>query len=109
MNQAILKNTLAAATPRFFIRADGAVNENEYADWTRPFVHTNGNLGADSIAPIRVPALDSVYVAVLQNKIAEMKETAGNRDGLRCDGGHGHRRLAGGGGQAVPEHDRRRV
>ena len=44
MNQAILKNTLAAATPRFFIRSDGAVNENEYADWTRPFVHTNGNL-----------------------------------------------------------------
>ena len=80
MNQAILKNTLAAATPRFFIRSDGAVNENEYADWTRPFVHTNGNLGADSIAPIRVPSLDSVYVAVLQNKIAEMKETAGNRD-----------------------------
>ena len=80
MNQAVLKNTLAAATPRFFIRADGAVNENEYADWTRPFVHTNGNLGADSIAPIRVPALDSVYVAVLQNKIAELKETAGNRD-----------------------------
>ena len=80
MNQAILKNTLASATPRFFVRADGAVNENEYADWTRPFVHTNGNLGADSIAPIRVPTLDSVYVAVLQNKIAEMKETAGNRD-----------------------------
>ncbi len=80
INQAILKNTLASATPRFFIRSDGAVNENEYADWTRPFVHTNGNLGADSIAPIRVPALDSVYVAVLQNKIAEMKETAGNRD-----------------------------
>ena len=80
MNQAILKNTLASATPRFFIRSDGAVNENEYADWTRPFVHTNGNLGADSIAPIRVPMLDSVYVAVLQNKIAEMKETAGNRD-----------------------------
>ena len=80
MNQAILKNTLASATPRFFIRSDGAVNENEYADWTRPFVHTNGNLGADSIAPIHVPALDSVYVAVLQNKIAEMKETAGNRD-----------------------------
>lgn len=80
MNQAILKNTLAAATPRFFIRSDGAVNENEYADWTRPFVHTNGNLGADSIAPIHTAGLDSVYVAILQSKIAEMKETAGNRD-----------------------------
>ena len=80
MNQAILKNTLANATPRFFIRSDGAVNEEEYADWTRPFVHTNGNLGSDSIAPIRAGSLDSVYVAILNNKIGEMKETAGNRD-----------------------------
>ena len=80
MNQAILKNTLANATPRFFIRSDGAVNENEYADWTRPFVHTNGNLGSDSIAPIRAGSLDSGYVAILNNKIAEMKETTGNRD-----------------------------
>ena len=80
LNQAILKNTLAAATPRFFIRSDGAVNENEYADWTRPFVHTNGNLGADSIAPIHTAGLSGVYVSVLNNKIEEMKETAGNRD-----------------------------
>ena len=80
MTQAILKNTLDNATPRFFIRSDGAVNENEYADWTRPFVHTNGNLGSDSIAPIRAGSLDSVYVAILNNKIGEMKETAGNRD-----------------------------
>ena len=75
-----LMNTLASATPRFFVRSDGAVNENEYADWTRPFVHTNGNLGSDSIAPIQTAGLDSVYVAILQSKIAEMKETAGNRD-----------------------------
>ena len=80
MNQAILKNTLAAATPRFFIRSDGAINESEYADWTQPFVHTNGNLGADSIAPIHTAGLDGVYVAFLQSKISEMKETAGNRD-----------------------------
>ena len=45
-----------------------------------PFVHTNGNLGSDSIAPIQTAGLDSVYVAILQSKIAEMKETAGNRD-----------------------------
>ena len=56
------------------------ISESEYADWTRPFVHTNGNLGADSIAPIHTAGLDSVYVAVLDQKIAEMKETAGNRD-----------------------------
>ena len=80
LNQAILKNALAGATPRFFIRSDGAVNEAEYADWTQPFVHTNGNLGADSIAPIHSANLDGVYVSYLHSKIAEMKETAGNRD-----------------------------
>jgi hypothetical protein len=80
MNQAVLKNTLAAATPRFFIRSDGAVNEAEYADWTAPFVHTNGNLGTDSIAPILSAPLSGIYMTVLNSKIAEMKETAGNRD-----------------------------
>ena len=114
MNQAILKNTLASATPRFFVRSDGAVNENEYADWTRPFVHTNGNLGSDSIAPIQTAGLDSVYVAILQSKIAEMKETAGNRDvanGGTAGGGPPPPppAAAGGGGQAVTEHDRRRI
>ena len=42
--------------------------------------HTNGNLGADSIAPIHTPGLGAVYVAMLNHKIAEMKETTGNRD-----------------------------
>ena len=98
MNQAILKNTLAAATPRFFIRSDGAVNENEYADWTRPFVHTNGNLGADSIAPIHTAGLDSVYVAIHAEQDRRDEGDGGQpgcgqrRNGLRRDGGHGHRR-----------------
>ena len=78
MNQAILKNALAATTPRFFIRSDG---DGERGGVRRldagPLSTPTGNLGADSIAPIRVPTLDSVYVAILQNKVAEMKETAG--------------------------------
>ena len=36
MNNAILKNTLAAATPRWFVRNDGAINEEEYLDLTKP-------------------------------------------------------------------------
>ena len=68
LNSVILKSALMSARPRFFIRSDGAVNESEYADWTQPFVHTNGNLGADSIAPIHAASLDGTYVALLQNK-----------------------------------------
>lgn len=80
MNNAILKNTLAAAAPRWFIRNDGAINEEEYLDYTKPFIHTNANLGQDSILPVSVNGLGEIYVAVLDRKIEEMKETSGNRD-----------------------------
>ena len=80
MNNAILKNTLAAATPRWFIRNDGAINEEEYLDWTAPFVHTNASLGQDAILPVTVSGLNDVYVACLNNKITELKEVSGNRD-----------------------------
>ncbi len=80
MNQAIVKNTLAAATPRFFIRGDGAVNEAEFADWTKPFVHTDGNLGQDSILPIQSLQLNGNYLSVLQQKQQELRETSGNTE-----------------------------
>ena len=80
MNQAVLKNTLAAATPRFFIRDDGAVNEAEFADWSRPFVHTNGNLGQDSILPISSTPLSGAHLSYLQMKVQELRDTSGNTE-----------------------------
>ena len=79
-NQAILQNMLANAKPRYFIRADGSVNEEEYADLTKDFVHVDGNLGADSVAPIQGKPLSNAYITVITNKIEELKETTGNRD-----------------------------
>jgi hypothetical protein len=79
-NQAIMMNMLANAKPRHFIRSDGEVNEAEYADMTKDFVHVGGNLGQDSILPIQGKPLDSIYVQVIANKVDELKETTGNRD-----------------------------
>lgn len=80
-NQSILQNMLVNTKPRFFIRTDGAVNEAEYADLTRDFVHVDGNLGQDSIAPIAASRpLGGVYVNILNNKVDELKEVTGNRD-----------------------------
>ena len=79
-NQAIMQNLLANAKPRFFIRNAGEVSEEEYADMTKDFVHTGGNLGQDSIMPIQGKPLNNVYVEVINNKIDELKETTGNRD-----------------------------
>lgn len=79
-NRAIMKNMLANAAPRHFIREDGGVNEEEYADLTKDFVHVDGNLGQDSILPIQGKPLSDIYVSVINNKIDELKETTGNRD-----------------------------
>lgn len=79
-NQAIMKNMLANAKPRHFIRSDGSVNEEEYADTTKDFIHVDGNLGQDSILPVQPNTLNNIYVEVINNKIDELKETTGNRD-----------------------------
>ena len=79
-NQAIMQNMLSNTRPRHFIRNDGSVNEAEYADTTKDFVHVDGNLGQDSILPILGKPLNDIYVQVINNKIDELKETTGNRD-----------------------------
>ena len=79
-NQAIMKNMLANSKPRHFIRNDGAVNEEEYADTNKDFIHVDGQLGQDSILPVKANPLNDIYVSILNNKIDELKETTGNRD-----------------------------
>lgn len=79
-NQAIMQNTLANAKPRYFVKNDGSVNVDEYADMTNDFIHVDGNLGQDSIVPVTGKPLSSIYVEVINNKIDELKETTGNRD-----------------------------
>lgn len=79
-NQAIMKNMLFNAKPKFFIRSDGSVKEEEYADANAEFVHVDGNLGQDSILPAQGNVLSNIYVEVINRKIDELKETTGNRD-----------------------------
>lgn len=80
LNHSVINNAMLASKPRYFIRGDGSVNEEEFADWTKDFVHTNGNLGKDSILQIDVNPINPIYVTLLNNKIDELKETSGNRD-----------------------------
>lgn len=79
-NQAIMQNMLVNARPRHFIRSDGEVNEAEYADLSKDFIHVQGNLGQDSILPVQTKPLNDIYVTILNNKIDELKEVTGNRD-----------------------------
>ena len=80
MNNAIVANCVAAATPRWLKRGDDGINEEEYSDWTRPFVHVQGSIDDNAMRQITVSPLSGNYLSILQAKIDEMKETSGNRD-----------------------------
>jgi hypothetical protein len=69
-----------AGKKRFFIKDTGGVNEKEFADWSKDFVHVTGGIEEGNIREIDVKPLDGFIVNHLQMKIDELKETSGNRD-----------------------------
>lgn len=80
LNQVLLKNAIVGARRRWWVRNDSGVNEAEYADTTKEFVHFSGVNPSDSIMPIEQPELSGIYPTVLASKVDELKETSGNRD-----------------------------
>jgi hypothetical protein len=57
-----MKNMLANARPRYFIRNDGGVKAEEFADTNNELIHVDGNLGQDSILPVQPNTLNNIYV-----------------------------------------------
>ena len=80
MKTSFVRNAQVGATPRFFSRQDGAVNEAEFLNLSKPIVHVAGNLGEDSLRQIPVRALDGVYVSLLDRTIDELRQTSGNTE-----------------------------
>lgn len=81
MNTAILKNTIVGATPRFFERQNGSINEEELLDLSKPIVHvSSSNLGEDSIRPINTPQLSGNYINYLTSTVEELRETSSNTE-----------------------------
>lgn len=80
MKTSFVKSSQVGATPRFFTRGDGAVNEEEFLDLSRPLVHVNGNLAEDSLRQITFSPLNNVYVDLMDRTIQELRETSGNTE-----------------------------
>lgn len=80
LNTSFVKNAMAGATPRYFKRQDGGINETEFLDLTKSIVNVNGNLGEDSLRQIPFQPLDGVYVSYLDRIIQELRETSGNTE-----------------------------
>lgn len=80
LQQAIDKNAVLAAKPRFFRRQDSVINIEQFADSSLDFVDVTGNMDNDSLRQIEISPLPSMSFNVLVNTIDELKETSGNRD-----------------------------
>ena len=80
ISQALVTNATMSATPRYFVRKDGGVNVEEFADWSKPLVTCNGNLAQDTVRPVEVNVLPGNAVEMLQQKIEEIKFITGNTD-----------------------------
>ena len=80
LNQALLKNAVVNAKPRFFASRTAKIDIKKFADTDNDIIEVNGTDLAQQVRPIETSALPGVYVTLLQEKIAEIKETSGNRD-----------------------------
>ena len=85
----ILRQTGLATNPRWFVKENGAVNEDEYLDQSKPLVHVQGSLDENNLRKIDVDPVDGNSVSITQLKIDEMKETSGNRDVTAGSSGSG--------------------
>lgn len=80
LDQALTLNAMHSAVPRYMVGNDSKINEREFADFTRPFVHVEGNVNEDNVVPLQTKALNGMAVTFLNNKIEELKQTTGNQD-----------------------------
>ncbi len=80
INQAVVMNAVVSATPRYFVRKDGGINEAEFADLRKPFVHTGGQLGQDTLMQIQTAGIQGNVLSFFGQKIDELKFITGNTD-----------------------------
>ena len=81
LNQQVMVNAKHCSRPRYFVKTNGSINIDEFADTSKDLVSVSGNdLGMDSIRKIDVPVMPSYVIEALDRKVDELKETSGNRD-----------------------------
>ena len=80
LKTAMVKNAMVGATPRYFSRVDGNINEEEFLDTSKPIVHVNGNVDEATLRRIEHNGLDGMYVNLLDRSVDELRETSGNTE-----------------------------
>ena len=80
LDQAIIKNALMKARPRYWARKNANIDVAKFADWDEEIVEVAAGELGDSVRKIDVDDVPNGAMNHLMNKIEELKETSGNRD-----------------------------
>jgi len=80
INQAMVVNSVVTSTPRYFVQSDGGINEEEFADLSKPFVHCDGSLGETSLRQIETSGIQGNAMSMYDRKIEELKYITSNTD-----------------------------
>lgn len=78
LQQGILENVISTSRPRYAVRQDSNLNEEEFLDTSKPLVHFDGNLGEEAFRQIVASPLSGIAETVYLQKVQEMKDTSGN-------------------------------
>lgn len=80
LDQAVIKNAMAKARPRYWGKKNSNIDMDAFADWNQEIVEVgSGDLG-ESVRLIDVQDVPSGAISHLANKIDELKEVSNNRD-----------------------------
>lgn len=80
LDQAVIKNAMAKARPRYWGKKNAAIDMEKFADWNQEIVEVgSGDLGKD-VRLIEVQDVPNGAISHLGNKIDELKEVSNNRD-----------------------------
>lgn len=80
LDQAIIKNAMMRAKPRYWARKNANISIDEFANWNQEIVEVGAGELGDAVRKIDVDDVPSGAMNHLMNKIEELKETSGNRD-----------------------------
>ena len=79
LNEAMLKNTLMGASPRYMTPFDSGINEDDFLDWRKPIVKVN-SVDDKQLRLIESTPLSGNYMAFLNAQIDSMKYITSNQD-----------------------------
>lgn len=80
LNQAMVRNAVMSATPRYFVNGAAKMNEEEFADWSKPLIHVSGNLGGNELQAVQVNEMSGNLMDFFELKTDEIKFITGNMD-----------------------------